>query len=511
MAKYKYYDYSQNALLPVSLEKQIMPGTLEFAIHTLVETRLDMSIFDDRYNNDETGRCAYDPKILLKVVLFAYSRGLISSRKMERACRENVTFMALSCMQYPDHSTLAAFVSSMQDEILPLFRDILLVCEEENLLGGTFFGLDGCKLSSNASKEWSGRFSDLEKKKEKIEKKVKRLLKEHIESDKDDGDRSDKEALLGISNREKQIGKLKKKAEQIEKFLKENEPKIGRQGREITSNVTDNESAKMMTSHGTIQGYNGQALVDNKNQVIVYAEAFGEGQDHYHMPPMLDGAKENMKGISHNEDTYFEKKVVVADTNYHSPTNLNKCEDEHVDAYIPDKNFRKRDPRFATQERWRPNKSKRLTLEDFQHDELQDEYVCPENKILKCRVKKVIRNGIISRRYMADENDCKDCKLRERCIRGKKGKRRTLDVPTGWIPGNLTKAMADKIDTEMGRNIYNQRIAIVEPVFSNIRFLKGLDRFTLREKIKVNIQWLLYCMIHNIGKVMVYGSVRQHC
>ncbi|UCF57007.1 MAG: hypothetical protein JSW15_00510 [Deltaproteobacteria bacterium] len=78
MAKYKNYDYSQSVLIPVSLEEQLMPGTSEFAIHTLVETRMDTSIFDNRYNNDETGRWAYDPKILLKVVLFGYSRGSIA-------------------------------------------------------------------------------------------------------------------------------------------------------------------------------------------------------------------------------------------------------------------------------------------------------------------------------------------------------------------------------------------------------------------------------------------------
>ena len=106
-----------------------------------------------------------------------YARGLISSRKMEQACRENVTFMALACGQRPDHSTIAAFVSSMRGEIVPLFRDVLLVCEESGLLGGTFFALDGCKLPSNASKEWSGKISDLVRKKEKMEKRVTELLK----------------------------------------------------------------------------------------------------------------------------------------------------------------------------------------------------------------------------------------------------------------------------------------------------------------------------------------------
>ncbi len=135
MAEYKRYDYSQTVLLPVSLEEQLMPGTLEFALHTLVETRMDMSRFAERFCNDETGRTAYNPKILLKVVLLGYARGMISSRKVERACRENVVFIALTCGQHPDHSTIAAFVSSMQEEIQPLFRDVLLVCDELGLLG----------------------------------------------------------------------------------------------------------------------------------------------------------------------------------------------------------------------------------------------------------------------------------------------------------------------------------------------------------------------------------------
>jgi transposase len=83
MVKYKSYDYRQSFLLPVSLEDQLVPGTLEFAIHTLVEKRLDMAVFHGKYQNDDTSRAAYDPKILLKVVLLAYSRGMISSRKMQ--------------------------------------------------------------------------------------------------------------------------------------------------------------------------------------------------------------------------------------------------------------------------------------------------------------------------------------------------------------------------------------------------------------------------------------------
>jgi len=499
MAKYKRYDYSQSVLVPVSLEEQLMPGTLEFAIHTLIETRMDLSVFDSKYNNDETGRSAYDPKVLLKIVLLAYSRGLISSRKIEQACRENIVFMALGCGQQPDHSTIAAFVSSMQDQILPLFRDILLICEEQKLLGGTFFALDGCKLPSNASKEWSGRISDLKNKQAKLEQKVQRLLKEQIEVDHNQGvDPAEQ------SKRERQIKKLQHQADRIERWLNGNGPRTGDSGREVQSNITDNESAKMHTSHGAIQGYNGQALVDKEHQVIVHAEAFGCGQDHGHAEPMLDGTKKNLQAIGHSQDC-LKGKILTADTNYHSHNNIEKCLEEGLDAYIPDLKFRTRDKRFATNKRQRTRKDKPFRLEDFKHDPACDEYICPRGRRLTLSVKKFTRDRVIYRRYVADFATCRRCRLKPRCLRRKNAKRKTIDVPIGVTEDNFSKAMAHKVDSSKGRRLYPQRIAIVEPVFANIRTHKLLNRFTLRGKSKVNIQWMLYCMVHNLGKIMRYA------
>jgi transposase len=122
MARSKGYDYTQTVLIPVALENQLLPGTLAFAIQELVDRRLETSIFGGRYKNDETGCPAYDPKLGLKVILFAYSRGIISWRKIEQACRENITCMALACGRVPDHSAIATFVSSMKEEISALCR-----------------------------------------------------------------------------------------------------------------------------------------------------------------------------------------------------------------------------------------------------------------------------------------------------------------------------------------------------------------------------------------------------
>jgi transposase len=501
MAKFKTYDYRQRVFLPVSLEEQLLPGTLEFAIHTLVENRLDTSRFEERYRNDETGRFAYDPKILLKIVLLGYARGLISSRKIEQACRENVVFIALACGQQPDHTTIAIFVSSMKAEILPLFRDVLLVCQEMDLLGGTFFALDGLKLPSNASKEWSGTRSELQRKKERIEAKVKELLAEHVQEDNRD---DPPPGPGGRRDRERQVQRLQKQAERIEKWLQVNAAKYGTTGKEISSNLTDNESAKMKTAHGVIQGYNSQALIDGKHQVIVHAAAFGRGQDHAHGPPMLAGALENLQSLGHGAE-YFAGKIFTADTNYHSEPNLRKCQELGLDAYIPDRFFRRRDPRYAAQRRYWPRR-KRFVLEDFHYQEATDHYLCPQGKRLRRIAKKAYGDGLVRRIYVAEEQDCQGCPLQLRCLTARGGKRRYLQVPIGVELTNFSKRMAGKVDSERGRKIYPQRFAVAEPVFANIRTHKRLDRFTLRGKVKVNIQWLMYCMVHNIEKIANYGS-----
>ena len=117
MAKFKPCNEDQLVMLPISLQDQLVPGTLEHTISQLVEKHIDLSVFDARYNNDETGATAIHPKILLKVILLAYARGMISSRQIERACQENIIFIALSYGYAPDHSTIASFISSMQSEI----------------------------------------------------------------------------------------------------------------------------------------------------------------------------------------------------------------------------------------------------------------------------------------------------------------------------------------------------------------------------------------------------------
>src|SRR5512140_3548750 len=184
MAKYKLSNEDQMVMLPILLQDQLVPGTLEHTINRLVDENIDLSVFEERYKNDETGAAAIHPKILLKVILLAYAKGMISSRQIERACHENIIFIALSYGYAPDHTTIASFISSMQNEISSIFSDILVVCEELKLLGGTHFSLDGVKLSANVSKEWSGTIEELKHKRDKLQEKLLHVIAEHAQADK---------------------------------------------------------------------------------------------------------------------------------------------------------------------------------------------------------------------------------------------------------------------------------------------------------------------------------------
>jgi transposase len=511
MAKHQHYDYSQAVIAPIFLDDQLVPGTLEYAIHYIVEERLNMSIFDKRYNNDTTGRKSIDPKLLMKIVLYGYSRGMISSRSLEWACQKITTFMALACNRTPDHSTIAAFVSSINEEIEDLFTMVLMICHEEGLLGGTHFSVDGLKLSSNASKEWSGTFEDLKKKRDALRRKVKQIVSEHKATDKKERSKlaTDKERL------EKRIKKLSQQADRIEEFLADNEPKIGSTGKEIQSNVTDNESAKMATSHGVQQGYNANAMVDDKNQVITSAQVFGSGTDTKAMAPMLEETRKNIEAAGIEKP--LEGKIVTADTGYYSVENLKACEEEKVDAYVPDQQFRKRDARFKNADRHRRSTDKRhqkyksnkryFSVEDFKMDDRTGKLICPAGHGLYVRNRNFITSdGYKAIAYQAPKTACRECRLRLKCLRNPKTESRQVHIFYGKRPGSLTDMMKEKIDTIEGRKIYSKRLGIVEPVFGNIRACKKMDRFTLRGKIKVGIQWKLYCLVHNIEKILNYGE-----
>ena len=152
MARYKHIDTSPR-MLAVDLEKQLLPDTIEHALNHLLDHEIDLSGFDKRYKNDLVGASAFPPAMLLKVVLFAYAQGIVSSRGIEAACREHVTFIALCGDSLPHFTTIINFLSTLGEDIAHVFGAVPAVCDREGLIGREMFAIDGVKLPSNASKK----------------------------------------------------------------------------------------------------------------------------------------------------------------------------------------------------------------------------------------------------------------------------------------------------------------------------------------------------------------------
>lgn len=501
MANYKHYDYGQSKMLPVNFKEQILPGSFEYTLTYLIEHELDMSIFESRYGNDAGGAPAYDPSILLKIVLAAYARGITSSRQIERLCRENIIFMALSADSQPHFTTIAHFISSMHEVITPLFSHVIAVCSQAGLIGEEMFAIDGCKLPSNASKEWSGTQADFERKYKKIDRAVRRMLKKHREED-EQGQINDH---IRRAAEEKQIAKLREVSRKIKKHSRTMVDKIGHRGQVVQSNITDNESAKMKTSHGVIQGYIGVSAVDQKHQIIISAEAFGQAQEHRLLTPMVEQTKRSVGG------GYVKKAKLTADAGFHNTDNIDYCRNQHLDAYIADTRFRKRDWRFNDYDRYKikAKPKKRFQHHEFQYDPETEDCTCPAGQPMWVQ-HAYERGDYRYKRFEGYLNTCKRCALQPQCmVRPPKEHGRTVTIKIGQsrTPPSLSKQMQCKLDSAQGRYIYSRRIGTVEPVFGNLTTNKRLRRFTLRGKDKVNAQWLMWCMVHNIEKLQKYGNV----
>ncbi|GGW73895.1 IS1182 family transposase [Alishewanella tabrizica] len=519
MPKYIPYDYNQNAMVVINYLDQLQPGTFEHAIHYLIDNKLDLSIFHCKYQNEDNGRPAYDPAVLLKIILFAYSKGITSSREIQWCCETNIIFKALSCDTVPHFTTIAAFVSGSSVQIAQLFEQVLLVCHQQGLLGNELFAIDGCKMSSNAAKEWSGTFKELSAKRDKLKRQIRYHLEQHKKLDAQANADDERKA-----RHQQSIETLNKAHDKIEHFLKTASPRMGQGKRckEVKSNITDNESAKMTTSKGTIQGYNGVAAVDKKHQIIVDAQAFGEGQEHHTLVPVLEKIKQRYKRMGISEDIFAGNTIVTADTGFANEANNRFLYEQHINGYVPDNQFRKRDPKFSEQKQKYGKRHQDKTKGQkpifpstaFVFDPIAMTCICPAGNRLTNWGIRTEPNGRQRVLFSGRLLHCRNCDLKEQCMQTpesanhRKGSGRQVSfLLRANASPNYTDWMKQRVDSELGKQIYSHRMSVVEPVFGNIGTNKGLKRFSLRGKTKVQGQWQLFCMVHNLEKVSRYGKV----
>ena len=288
----------------------------------------------------------------------------------------------------------------------------------------------------------------------------------------------------------------------------------------MKSNITDNESAKMTTSKGTIQGYTGVASVDKKHQIIIDAQAFGSGQEQHTLQPVLETIKERYKRLDISEDIYKEGIIVTADTGFATEANMQYLNENKINGYIPDNRFRSRDPKFMAQQSKygkRASRKKASVLFNataFSFDPINKRCVCPAGESMCFRKEGIDNRGNHKNYFEGRLTKCRVCSLKSRCMHNpdsantRKGHGRQVSfIIEKKRKINFTDWMKYRVDSDLGKQIYSHRMSVVEPVFANISTNKGLRQFSLRSKKKVQCQWQLYCIVHNVEKLANYGKM----
>jgi transposase len=446
-----------------------------------------------RFANDEVGASAYDPRVMLKIVLLGYSRGLISSRKIAQACEDNIVFIALSGDSRPSFSHIARFVRELGTDIGELFAQALMTLDRMGLIGRHMFAIDGVKLPGNASKERSGTHAELAHRAERLDKAAAKMIELHCAQDEHGQPHLD-------TQRARRIEQLKREAQRTREFIARSPKRLNRKGQEIKSNITDPDSAKMATGKGVIQGYAGQAVVDAQHQVIVAADIIGSGSEQAMLLPMIE------------RSARAEHTLITADAGYHSDENIQALHERNIPALVADNAMRQRDERFAQQQRHRSevlhDKGKAQPIKLYRPEDFVFEgntARCPAGKTLSSNGSIYTHiSGAKVQHYKARDEDCRQCLLRHRCLKNPSAGRGRQVTKFGRAladENDPSRRMREAIDSAEGRRLYSRRIAVVEPVFANIRHHKGMRRFTLRSRAKAKIQWLLYCLVHNIEKM----------
>jgi hypothetical protein len=313
----------------------------------------------------------------------------------------------------------------------------------------------------------------------------------------------------------RRIERLQRDAAQLRGWLKANpEDRKGAKGSLRKSNRTDNESAKMATSKGVIQGYTGVAAVDDRHQIIVEAQAHGTGSEQELLLPMIAATAAQRT----------EQTLITADAGYHSAANIAALAAQETPALIADIGMRQRDERFKGQDKYKalpdplyakahPKKgAKHYRPGDFDYDPEAGTCICPAGKSLYQNGANCHHKGLIGTKFQGALRDCMPCQLREQCLRTpKKTKTRQVMFFRGRVENgeeSPSDRMRRAIDSERGRQLYGRRFATVEPVFGNLRHNKRLNRFTLRGRKKVDGQWKLFCLVHHIEKLAHHGYGR---
>ena len=486
MQKFKPDRSEQSFLLPPHLSDFVPEEHLARVISEVVEG-IDTEEIEDKYSR--LGQRTYHPKIIIKLLIYAYATGMRSGRRIAAACETDTAFMFLAQMHRPDFRTINDFRKNHAAAFAGVFTAVLGACRELGLGRAGLIAIDGSKLRASASAARTRDREGLLRIEERLDAEIAAIMAEAdaVDSAEDEawGEERGDELPPELRSREA----LRARVREVLAATGEGEKR----------NLTDPEARFMRTSEGKIRpAYNCQIAV-SEDRLILAAEATCEAADAGQLVPTLERALGNLrsarkgakapggegKGGAGAEGKEEEEAPlrVLADAGYASYDNYQYLKERRLEGYIPDREFTRSERR---------GKADPYRADDFTYDAERDLYVCPQGKTLPLLRR---RTGPRRSQRIYEGTECSACPVRKECTRA--GARRIHREERE----DLQREMRDRLRTPEGRSIYLKRMHLVEGPFGHLKHNLGYRFFHLRGKLKAGAELHLMCTAYNLKKL----------
>ena len=467
---YRMGQRDQAVMFPAMLEDYVFEGDPVRAYEAFVEA-LDFGELGIELDDEKVGNPSYYPKAMMKLLVYGYSYGWRSSRKLERATHHNVSFMWLTGGIKPDHKTIANFRRRNKGALRKVLKQCARICMELELIEGNCLFLDGSKIRANASINRTKSKAWLEKQDKELEKRIEEILKESEEVDEQESG-----TLVSMSEELKDKQKLRGKIEGLLKTMEEE--------KQEKINSTDTESVTIHGRQGSHAGYNAQIVVDEKHGLIVNSDVVSENNDMGQFTDQIEQA---------NEILGKPCKTACADAGYSKASDLKDTVEEKIEVIVPSQK----------QAEHRSKGEEPFSKEKFQYDEKADQYICPEGKVLRYSHYSKAKEQYLYR--MKQSQDCLSCRHYGVCTSSKRGRSIIR------LKEEKTKEMLEALyETEAGQAIYKKRKEKVELPFGHIKRNLNGWAFLLRGKSGVKAEMAINATCFNIARMItLLGGAQQ--
>ncbi|MCP4567525.1 MAG: IS1182 family transposase [FCB group bacterium] len=472
-------EFEQGLLFPPNIF-DLLPNDHECFVYGSLFELLDTSKVEETYS--VLGQNAYHPRLVVGILIYAYTQGVFSSRQIEKKCGEDLGFMYIARLHCPNFRVLSDFRKDHYEFFKECFMRTVMLAKEAGMVSLGHVSLDGAKFAADTSKHKAmsyGRLKAVEKELAgEIESLLAKAQKCDEEEDEEYHDKTGYEIPEELKVKEKRQARIKAAKEALEKRERELHPSRKIEDKKQIS-FADMEARGMGRSNNFHYAYNGQISVDEDNQIIV-------GQ---HLSLNANDKQEVSAGLEEIRETIGELPSRMSlDNGYMSGANLSEMAGTEIDAYIATGREDKKDRRPLE------DCDRKLKKPDFTYDADKDIFVCPASHTLRC--KSVSEDG--KKVYRAPREACADCGYRNRCCKSKKGEPRTITTDK-YEP--LRQEMIEKMERQSSKDVYKKRKVIVEPVFGQIKN-RGFRRFALRGFEKTSGEFSLVCAVHNFKKIV---------